>query len=361
MQTLRVAIALSGAHWTSLPTSFYGCLHSRQHCNKLHGHANHGSDGQKRGWNRKAGYGTAIAVFGGAVATAWAFSSADFNKLKAEAPVLIDEELKKRFGVRKPGLPEYSLDDVAKHASVDDRVWVCFNNGVYDITDFISHHPGGDKILLGAGGSVEPFWTLYAVHKRADVLELFETYRIGNLREDDVGVSTANMTDPYALEPRRHVALKPASKTPFNGEPPLSLLVEHLITPNELFFVRNHLPVPDVKENEYTLEVSGLGVRELSLSLADIKKFPRHTITAAVQCGGNRRSEMVKVRPVKGLSWGAAAISNATWTGARLSDVLRAAGLDETNTEAKHVQVNHVNPDQACAGEPREPSPATCR
>lgn len=38
---------------------------------------------------------------------------------------------------------------------------------------------GGDKILLGAGGSVEPFWALYAVHKSEHVLKLLEKYRIG--------------------------------------------------------------------------------------------------------------------------------------------------------------------------------------
>ena len=65
---------------------------------------------------------------------------------------------------------------------------------------------------------------------------------------------------------------------------------------SELFYVRNHLPVPNVSESEYELEISGVGVSEQTLTLADIKKFPRHTVTAAIQCGGNRRSEMVKVR-----------------------------------------------------------------
>lgn len=38
---------------------------------------------------------------------------------------------------------------------------------------------GGDKIMMGAGGSVEPFWALYAVHKNPHVLNIFEKYRIG--------------------------------------------------------------------------------------------------------------------------------------------------------------------------------------
>jgi hypothetical protein len=47
------------------------------------------------------------------------------------------------------------------------------------------------------------------------------------------------------------------------------------------------------------------------------------------------------VKPVKGLSWGPAAIGNATWSGARLYDVLKAAGLEEDNPDVEHIQVVH--------------------
>ena len=40
------------------------------------------------------------------------------------------------------------------------------SQGVYDVTEFIAEHPGGDKLLIGAGGPIEPFWSLYAVHKK---------------------------------------------------------------------------------------------------------------------------------------------------------------------------------------------------
>ncbi|MPC78829.1 putative sulfite oxidase, mitochondrial [Portunus trituberculatus] len=41
------------------------------------------------------------------------------------------------------------------------------------------------------------------------------------------------MDDPYGNEPRRHAALKPSSKKPFNAEPPLRLLVDSLVTPKQ--------------------------------------------------------------------------------------------------------------------------------
>ena len=38
-------------------------------------------------------------------------------------------------------------------------------------------------------------------------------------------------------------------------------------------------------------QVDGIGIEgeERVLKLEDIKKFPKHTVTAAIQCGGNRR------------------------------------------------------------------------
>ena len=35
-------------------------------------------------------------------------------------------------------LAEYSAEDVAKHKTPKDRVWVTYKDGVYDITDFIT-------------------------------------------------------------------------------------------------------------------------------------------------------------------------------------------------------------------------------
>lgn len=148
------------------------------------------------------------------------------------------------------------------------------------------------------------------------------------------------MSDPYSGDPKRHAVLKPASVKPFNAETPPFLLVEQFITPSELFYVRNHLPVPNIDPETYELEIEVEGTQKtLVFTLDELKKLPKHTITATIMCAGNRRSEMTKIKPVKGLSWGAAAIGNATWTGVRLRDVLAMAGVDEDDKTFKHVQV----------------------
>ena len=103
--------------------------------------------------------------------------------------------------------------------------------------------------------------------------------------------------------------------------------------------VRSHLPVPDVDPSEYKLEVEGLGCKNISLSLEDLKtKFPKTTIVATVQCGGNRRLEMKSRKNLKGLNWRGGAIGNGEWTGVRLVDVLKEAGFNEDKTpSARHV------------------------
>lgn len=39
-------------------------------------------------------------------------------------------------------LPEYTADEVAQHKTPQDRVWVTYKDGVYDITDFIAQVRG---------------------------------------------------------------------------------------------------------------------------------------------------------------------------------------------------------------------------
>ena len=85
----------------------------------------------------------------------------------------------------------------------------------------------------------------------------------------------------------------------------------------------------------YGLEILG-DLNETTLTLDDIKKLPKHTVKMTLQCSGNRRTEMVAARteenglpPVRGLAWTNGAISTAEWSGAKLRDVLMAAGLTE--------------------------------
>ncbi|XP_037823672.1 sulfite oxidase, mitochondrial isoform X2 [Lucilia sericata] len=251
-----------------------------------------------------------------------------------------EEVIKSWHSTQRKDLPTYKLEEINKHNSLEKGVWVTYGIGVYDITKFIPNHPGSDKIMLGAGSAIDPFWAIYQQHNNKEILKLLESFRIGNISPEDE-VSTDDMGSPWAMEPKRHPLLKPASERPFNAEPPLSLLAENLYTPNEFFYVRNHLPVPVIDIDSYELEIeistpqAGAKIEQKVLTFEDIKALPKHTVSAAIMCGGNRRSEMTKFKSVKGLSWSAGAVGNAKWSGARLRDVLLAMGVK--SNEKLHV------------------------
>jgi hydroxyacylglutathione hydrolase len=126
------------------------------------------------------------------------------------------------------------------------------------------------------------------------------------------------------------------SEEPLNAETPLDLLRQREITPNELFFVRNHGAIPEVAPTAYRLTVRGLVAEPLTLSLEDLGQHFEHvTLDAVLSCAGNRRSELAAIAPIPGQApWGPGATGNARWEGVRLRDVLQAAGIE---TDATHV------------------------
>ena len=263
----------------------------------------------------------------------------------------------------RPELPNYSLDEVSKHKEKETRIWVTYGDGVYDITDFIEQHPGGgDKIILAAGSSLEPFWAVFAAHNTDEVRHILEEWRIGNITPGDRGKTQAesHKEGPYANDPERTPILKINMKEPFNAETPTVLLDNEFTTPNNLFFVRNHLPVPQVDPDKFMLEVQVTdGEPPVRFTLNDLKtKFKHYTVTATIQCAGNRRLELAKIKPVKGLSWTGGAIGNATWTGVRLRDVLLHAGVkDGEEYDVRHVHLegldnNHLTGDRYGASIP---------
>lgn len=76
---------------------------------------------------------------------------------------------------------------MSKHRTIENRVWVSYKDGVYDITDFLKSHPGGsDKLMMVAGGAIEPFWELYSFHKRKDIFDMLNKYKVGDLDPKDI-------------------------------------------------------------------------------------------------------------------------------------------------------------------------------
>ncbi|XP_028107086.1 sulfite oxidase-like [Camellia sinensis] len=152
----------------------------------------------------------------------------------------------------------------------------------------------------------------------------------------------------YSKEPPRRPILLINSKEPFNAEPPRSALISSYVTPVDFFYKRNHGPVPIVDDIEsYRVCLGGLVEKPIELSMADIKKLPKYNVTATLQCAGNRRTAMSKVRAVKGVGWDISAIGNAIWGGAKLADVLELVGIPKltktTPLGGKHVEFVSVD------------------
>ncbi|OTF76749.1 sulfite oxidase, mitochondrial-like protein, partial [Euroglyphus maynei] len=154
-------------------------------------------------------------------------------------------------------------------------------------------------------------------HHTQQVYDILESYRIGNLREEDYLKPDQNDLDLMDFIPERDQSLLIHHDKPFNAETPGEILIQNFNTPNEKFFIRNHLSVPRVDAEDYVLEIEGFGLNgSFEFTLEQLKTlFPKHTVTSVIQCGGNRRDDLNKFKQVKGIGWKLGAIGNTRWSG----------------------------------------------
>jgi len=122
---------------------------------------------------------------------------------------------------------------------------------------------------------------------------------------------------------------------PYNAESSSAVLVEDFLTGADRFYSRNHGPIPDISATGWRLSVDGLVGSPVTFTLAELQsRFGHHTVTATLQCAGNRRADLTEIREIPGEdAWGPAAISTAAWTGVRLRDVLAVADIPPTATD----------------------------
>ena len=121
----------------------------------------------------------------------------------------------------------------------------------------------------------------------------------------------------------------PFIQHPTNLETRLELL-DGVITPNELFFVRNHAPTPRIDISQYRLRIEGDAIDEaVELTIDDIRALPSQPVVAYLECGGNWRSFWGSVvgQAAAGGQWGTGGVSCAEWSGPTLASVLALAGV----------------------------------
>ena len=97
-------------------------------------------------------------------------------------------------------------------------------------------------------------------------------------------------------------------------------------TPNDLFFVREHFPAPDVTSAGWMLTVSGAVAKPLEIPFEDLAARPRKSLGVTLECAENPS--------------GGGLVSHAEWSGIGLASLLEPA---RPKTEAGAVRLVGVD------------------
>ncbi|RCN49723.1 cytochrome b5-like Heme/Steroid binding domain protein [Ancylostoma caninum] len=78
---------------------------------------------------------------------------------------------------------EYSMNEVARHCTADD-LWIVFDGKVYNMTSYLSSHPGGNAMLRQAGKDATSAMRLVQMHGIAwkTIEKKLEEHQVGTLK-----------------------------------------------------------------------------------------------------------------------------------------------------------------------------------
>ncbi len=159
----------------------------------------------------------------------------------------------------------------------------------------------------------------------------------------------AEKKGPQNLEfPGKDKGLVVIGDRPLVAETPEALLDDDT-TPTAKFFIRNNgnPPEPAANADAWKLSIDGEVNKPLELTLGDLKKnYKPQTLRMVLECGGNGRSFYSP--PASGNQWTNGGAGCAEWTGARLSDVLKAAGVKPSG-----IYTAHYGADAHLSGDPK--------
>ena len=129
-------------------------------------------------------------------------------------------------------------------------------------------------------------------------------------------------------------------------------LMDDDVTPTDKLFVRNNGQVPELTSDPkaWKIKVDGEVNTPLEITLGDLmSRFPNVTYQLMLECGGNGRSFFTP--EARGNQWTNGGAGCPQWTGVRLADVLKAAGL-----KSSAIYTGHYGTDPTLAGETNKPT-----
>ena len=135
---------------------------------------------------------------------------------------------------------------------------------------------------------------------------------------------------------------------PINAETPAHLL-DDTITPTARHFIRNNgTPPENMAADTWSLTIDGLVDAPMTLSIDELKsefEIVEHALT--IECGGNGRAFFDP--PAKGNQWTLGAVACSKWTGVRLVELLKAAGVKDGA-----IYTAHYGADGHLSGDPEK-------
>ncbi|MSO66256.1 MAG: molybdopterin containing oxidoreductase [Pseudolabrys sp.] len=150
----------------------------------------------------------------------------------------------------------------------------------------------------------------------------------------------------YLNYPGKNDKLVVIGERPLVAETPEHLLDDDT-TPTEKFFVRNNGQIPEAAKepDKWKIAIDGEVNKKLELTLGELKsKFKPQTRRIVLECGGNGRSFFSP--PASGNQWTNGGAGCAEWTGVRLADVLKMAGVKPSGIYTAHYAADlHLSGD----------------
>ena len=193
---------------------------------------------------------------------------------------------------------------------------------------------------------------------RRGVLKGVGMATLGATLPPTVSAAFAQGTTPAAApKGPKLLAMDGKAKLAVLGDKPLvaetqAELLDDDVTPTDKLFVRNNGQIPEISGDPKTwkIKIDGEVNTPLEITLGDLmSKYPNVTLKLMLECGGNGRSFFSP--EARGNQWTNGGAGCPEWTGVRLADVLKTAGL-----KASAVYTGHYGSDPTLAGETDKPS-----
>lgn len=185
------------------------------------------------------------------------------------------------------------------------------------------------KTAVYSAGAIAAANVLSPVKLKADDPAIIEEAQWGTKLGDMVTKNLYGIPSPY-----EHNVIRRTTDLLSSGDAYASVSMcpihelQGIVTPNGLFFTRNHGGTAHVDPHEFRLMIHGKVKREVVLTLDELKKYPSESRIYFIECPANgstgwRGPQFNNLQFMKGM------MSSAEWTGVMLKTVLEDIGLED--------------------------------